>query len=249
MEDDLRFVHREETFKDLAVRELAKTRSACICRIQFGRCTQNECKHCAVNQRYKSCYNELSDYDKQRLLSYTAERWVQDSATPEHWATFPRVFIYLFLKPFFIVGVIILLLWICFCSFPTEQPKYTVPVERSEQIIATIKEAQSKVKDINADGEINCIDYAITYKLVWDNKFPGKEYQCLILRNYNPTNGFHHLFIAMQDDNNNFIFVEPWAKNPYIYNMEDNWKNGRYNPKFNLYSETVKWLNTVKKEL
>ena len=70
MENELRFVHREETFNDLAVRELAAGRSACICRIQFGRCTKEECASCEIGRQYRSCYNQMNDYDKQRLSKY-----------------------------------------------------------------------------------------------------------------------------------------------------------------------------------
>lgn len=52
MENEFRFVHREETFNDLAVRELAAGRSACICRIQFGRCTKDECTSCEIGRQY-----------------------------------------------------------------------------------------------------------------------------------------------------------------------------------------------------
>ena len=41
-ENEMRLVTRQETFNDFAVRELAKGRSACICRIQFGRCKKKE---------------------------------------------------------------------------------------------------------------------------------------------------------------------------------------------------------------
>ena len=91
MSDELRFVHRKETFNDLAVRELAKSRSACMCRIQFGRCTKNECRTCAVNRRFASCYNELSDYDKQRVHSYAAEKWLEDSRDPSAWCSFSQL--------------------------------------------------------------------------------------------------------------------------------------------------------------
>ena len=65
MENELKFVHREETFNDLAVRELAAGRSACICRIQFGRCTKDECASCDIGRQYRNCYNQMNDYDKQ----------------------------------------------------------------------------------------------------------------------------------------------------------------------------------------
>ena len=85
MNNDFRFVYREETFNDLAVRELAKGRSACICRIQFKRCTTDECEHCQINARFQACFDSMNDYDRQRLSSYIARQYVIDSRNPETW--------------------------------------------------------------------------------------------------------------------------------------------------------------------
>ena len=88
MENELRFVHREETFNDLAVRELAAGRSACICRIQFGRCTKDQCSSCEIGKQYRTCYNQMNDYDKQRLSKYVSENYIQDSLYPGKWMSY-----------------------------------------------------------------------------------------------------------------------------------------------------------------
>lgn len=82
---EVKIVTREETFNDLAVRELAKGRSACICRLQFGRCKKEECARCAISRQYESCYKQLSDYDKLRLTEYVSEEYLTDSLNPEQW--------------------------------------------------------------------------------------------------------------------------------------------------------------------
>lgn len=85
MNNDIRFVHREETFNDFAVRELATGRAACICKLQFGRCTKTECKNCNVFKRYKNCYKQFSDYDRERFAKYVSSEYIRFSRNPDQW--------------------------------------------------------------------------------------------------------------------------------------------------------------------
>ncbi|MBP5602808.1 MAG: hypothetical protein J6X78_08775, partial [Treponema sp.] len=61
-DNEIRFVHREETFTDLAVRELAESSAACLCRLQFKRCTEADCENCQIGIGFRRCYNQMSDY-------------------------------------------------------------------------------------------------------------------------------------------------------------------------------------------
>lgn len=114
-----------------------------------------------------------------------------------------------------------------------------------KMILATLKEAQGGVYDYNGDGLVNCIDYTCLFKLAWDKNYPERKNDCGIVRNYNENTGMHHLFIRVFDDNHREIEVEPWAENKRRYLMRQNW-DSKYNPKFNIYGETAKWLNTKK---
>lgn len=245
MSDELRFVHRKETFNDLAVRELAKSRAACMCRIQFGRCTKNECRTCAVNKRFAHCYNELSDYDKQRVHSYTAEKWLEDSRDPSAWCSFSQLILRGFGMVFLVIIFFALFALVLFAldyviDIPGDKPLSDVDM----YIIETMKEARSIVADLNNDGLVNCIDYACSFKLSWDKLFPKYKGWCSIVRNYNPTNGFNHLFIRVRGSDG-VVYVEAWAKNINKYTMEENWPAGRYDPKYNMYGETWLWLSKV----
>ena len=53
-DNEFRLVTRQESFNDFAVRELAKGRAACICKLQFGRCTKNDCKYCRIHAQYSA---------------------------------------------------------------------------------------------------------------------------------------------------------------------------------------------------
>ena len=243
MQDDFRFIHREESFEDLAVRELAKSRSACMCRLQFGRCTKEECSTCEVNKRYYRCFKQMSDYDKQRLQSYTARLWAERSADPMQWSSFngciKQLGLYLLVGTLCVAMVLGLM---ALASCPGAEPdRVQLSVEMDERIIAVMKGTHSQVRDLNHDGKVNCIDYTCMFKQLWDRKYPDRKDACTIVRNYNPRTGFHHLFIRIYDAGT-LVYVEPRASNPYRYTMEENWTDGRYNPRYDIMGETRKWM-------
>ena len=108
MSDDFRFVHREESFNDLAVRELAFSQASCLCRLQFGRCTQNECLKCSSGNEIKRCYSQMSDYDRLRFKKYTSQEYVKLSAHPQMWMTFYRNIRFFFLSVIFIFVILLM---------------------------------------------------------------------------------------------------------------------------------------------
>ena len=246
MGEEIKIVTRQETFDDLAVRELAKGRSACICRIQFGRCTKSECNTCEVHKQYARCYNQMTDYNKRRLATYVSEFYVQDSKHPEHWMGHNGYKAYTF-KWFLIIALILFVLFagMSFMVGPFDQPNKdpVVSEEMDNRIITVMKYIQDYTYDLDKDGLVNCVDYAIMFKLTWDQFYPDLESYCKIVRNKSPS-GMHHLFIHIWE-NTTDIEIEPWAKNPYKYLMTDNW-DSQYNPKYNIYGETAKWLKEVK---
>ena len=83
MEQEMKIVTRQETFTDLAVRELGKSRAACVCRIQFKRCKKSECASCPQQEKLESCLEAMSDYDKLRLDSYTFDPLIDSSDVDE----------------------------------------------------------------------------------------------------------------------------------------------------------------------
>lgn len=36
--------------------------------------------------------------------------------------------------------------------------------------------------------------------------------------------------------------VENWAANPILYSMRSNWPDEKYDPKYNIYGETDRWM-------
>lgn len=114
-----------------------------------------------------------------------------------------------------------------------------------KQIIDTLNRVQLYVTDVNKDGEINCIDYSCTFKMLWDKMYEPSD--CEIVRNKSAT--MNHLFIrTRQFEGKQWECIEPQAatKNINRYFMEDFWPANVYNPVYNIYSETGIWLKEVK---
>lgn len=246
MNEEIKFVTREETFNDLAVRELAVGRSACICKLQFGRCKRSECGSCSIGEQYRNCYDQMNDYDKQRLAACVSRQYVIDSRSPEAWMPYKRYKRYMLSWYFGIIfGILLLLgLFAWFTGDPLAEPKrYAVPEALNQQIVDTIREAQYRIHDVNDDGLINCIDYTLMFKIVWDENYPDQYKMCQIVRNFGPR--LHHLFIHIVTPEL-IIDVEPWATDPERYNMSFNWSDV-FDPRYNIYGETNKWLREIRR--
>lgn len=248
---EFKLVTREETFNDLAVRELAKGRAACICRIQFGRCTKEECSGCLIHKQYAECYNQLSDYDRQRLATYVSEAWQEESLFPEQWMSSKRYVTHI-LKVLLAIALGAGLIMLALCMTNAMNPKaepyepYVDLYELNESrlntmIISTLRVSQATVEDFNNDGDINCVDYACNFKREWDSLWPDEAWRCLLVRNVNGY--FHHLFAHIRGYGMQDIEIETWAKDPYRYRMSVNWR-GEYNPKYNIYGETGRWMKS-----
>ena len=249
MSEEIKIVTRQETFNDFAVRELAEGRSACICKLQFGRCDKTECAHCSVGKQYRNCYSVMNDYDRNRLAGYVSKQYAIDSKYPERWMTH-KDYVRYFNKWY---GIAIAVIVICallvsvFITGPGDTPNKKQSDSSSsieKMIVMVVLRTQLDVKDLNLDGEVNCIDYACTFKRAWDSYFPEYKDCCYIVRNKGPN--IHHLFICIWWQGSR-IDVEPWSNNPYKYLMTDNWDEV-YNPNNNIYGETDKWLRETSNE-
>ena len=111
-----------------------------------------------------------------------------------------------------------------------------------QMILAALRQSQAQVRDFNDDGLVNCIDYSCSFKLAWDRLYPNQKERCELVRNKNAKTGLHHLFAIIHNCIYDDIEVETWAKNPNIYFMDDNWTDGRYDPAYNIYGETERWM-------
>ena len=246
MSEEIRLVTRQETFNDLAVRELAKNRAACICRLQFKRCDKGSCKSCPVGMRYRNCTDQMSDYDVLRLQSYIAENYAEYSKYPEQWyshnkyvAFYIGIALFVFVILFGFFGIFLGLLAI---------PHDSVSFRYNNEVISVLKYTHENICDLDRDDKVDCCDYAIFFKMTWDVFYPKLRNKCEIVRNYNPGK-MNHLFVKVDnrhietrtDDVNDVRDID----DTFNYFIEDVW-GAKYDPKKNRYGETTKWLNTIK---
>lgn len=246
--NEIKIIHKDRTFSDQAIYDLAHSQAACMCRLQFGSCTKERCKNCETKAQIKNCKRELCDYDLLRLKSMTGEAYADLSRIPENWMKPEDIDKSIrdwawrvFGKPL-VVCLVILVVFIMMGWFA--RPQDTPKVDWDTAITRTVQKTQATLRDVNHDGVVNCVDAAIMFKWIWDGDYPMLKDTCTIIRNYNP-GVMNHLFIAIHDITKPLVYVEPRAYYPSRYTMQYNWED-KFDSRFNWYGETQKWLNKAK---
>lgn len=124
-------------------------------------------------------------------------------------------------------------------EFPVEVDKSTK--EYRTRIAITLRKTEQFVYDITDDGEVNCIDYTLTFYTLWNTYYPKQSANIEIVRNI----GLNHLFVRTRKDvTSPWECIEPQADEYGPYFMEDFWFE--YNPLLNVYGETDKWIMKLK---
>lgn len=250
--DEIKIIHKDRTFSDQALHDLAHTQAACMCRLQFGSCTKENCKNCETKIQLRNCKRELSDYDLLRLKSMTGDEYANLSRIPENWMKPEdidksiRDFGWWLIGKPLVVSLIVLAVVFLICTVPGYfiSPQDTPKIDWDAAITRTVQKTQATLRDVNHDGVVNCVDAAIIFKWIWDEDYPLLKDTCTIIRNYNP-GVMNHLFIAIHDITKPLVYVEPRAYYPSRYTMQYNWED-KFDSRFNWYGETQRWLNTAK---
>ena len=264
-----------ETEYDKAVEAVAKSLADCNYRKNWGICSEANCVTCEIKQYQNNCMNQFVDADKLRVYNRLQELVAAQPIPedPEEHATGWTAFkIHLacewdhfihVIGPAFMLPVCILIL-VLFTGLTlstcadkltaqslSDYSYWALPGEVEykgkyrKQIIDTLNKVQLYVTDVNKDGEINCIDYSCTFKMLWDKMYDPSD--CEIVRNKSAT--MNHLFIrTRQFEGKQWECIEPQAATKDInhYFMEDFWPANVYNPVYNIYGETGIWLKEVK---
>lgn len=90
-------------------------------------------------------------------------------------------------------------------------------VSYNNVIDATLQKVQANKKDVNKDGKVNCIDYAVLFY----QYYPYKD-EVTISLNVNPKTGMNHLFNVILI-NGTWRAIEPQTEPGNIYFMRDVW--------------------------
>lgn len=111
--------------------------------------------------------------------------------------------------------------------------KYDKP--RTHYVWDAVNFVHNNVIDVNDDGMINCIDYAIVFRLVMGSSVR-------IIHNENYATGMNHLFNLVPGNNGYGVYVEPQGS-PDNYLMSQVW-GSEYDPYYNI-DETEYWLSQI----
>lgn len=265
-DDGIKIVHREETFNDHAVDELADVQAQCICRLQFGRCTLSECKNCSHHKHFKMCYNNMNDYDRARLESKISRKYSVYSSHAEGFMSYDRLKLYY--GKFILIGLLcVLLIWVmCATGHAKEYKEFFTaadiasapePKMKSRHkdvykdtefaVTRILRMTRERITDVNTDGKTNCIDYSLTFKILWDRYYEPSD--CIIIHNLNPNVGMAHLFVAVFDYKTmSYVDVEPWTDDLNKWQMYDVWKN-MYDMYYNRYDKEKYWMGEVRRRI
>lgn len=78
-----------------------------------------------------------------------------------------------------------------------------------------VERTHSQVRDVNYDGEVDCVDWSRTFKEIWENEHgPGT---CILVENHNTRTGMHHMLVKVRIDGYMWEYVEPQG-------TRDNWQ-------------------------
>lgn len=258
-----------ETEFDKAVEAVATSMTDCELRKKYGTCDSKMCLQCDMKKYQDNCMKGFADMDKIRVYNIVA----RDLATrdPQEQKVLTgkdalkakiRYDIKESVIP--ISGLIILLIIMLLIGFSPvlatlhgqslsdyDYTRYALPGESSyagkyrKHVLDILDKTNKYATDINEDGLINCIDYSVIFKRLWDKQYDPKN--CEIVRNTSSI--MNHLFIRVrQHGGTQWECIEPQAARADItkYFMEDFWAATEYNPLYNIYGETEQWLKEDK---
>lgn len=217
-----------ETEYDKAITAFARSYAMCY----SAKCKGDGCKMCPTYKQQENVYQNMADADKLRVQYETA--LIIGMQNPpevnELRATLGAIWDCKWL--------ILLLLITIGLVFFVPAILYGDSVE-SDRIQIVLKETYYNLHDVNGDDKLNCIDYAIVFKNVWDKSYPSEE--CELVRNL--SKDLNHLFVRIKK-NGTWVCVEPSAYYyGYInrYTMKAFWED-KYDPRYNFYNETDYWM-------
>jgi len=111
----------------------------------------------------------------------------------------------------------------------------------------TIRKTQANIMDVNEDGRIVCVDYAILFYYYWTQTVDSTPGNCIVVYNYYH-DVMNHLFVEILDPyTGKFVEIEPWTQIIDDYIMARCWSPEKYKYYCNNYNATESFIKSVKK--
>lgn len=167
--------------------EIRQCARRCIEKFETDSCEQ-DCLTCRYN-----VHNYDADREKaQSLFEYEYKAWRKEQEDK------------IVKRTIFVLAAAVVLL----VSIYARQP------DKNMNVMAALERTEETIRDVNGDGLINCIDYAVRfYEIV-----PGTK----IYRSNDPA--FNHLFVLAYDDKRGgYQFIEPQHHQDDKYLMRQVW--------------------------
>lgn len=265
-----------ETEYDKNVEALATSMADCAIRLSHGVCKEVDCRLCDTKRQQENCWNNMADIDKIRVDNNISRQLAERNFEEPEYASkldafkikldydiryFFNDILPILLIPVAAVVIFFMIACAADCSINAlwgqsltdyDYTRYALPGEAGyagkyrKHILDTLDRTNRYVRDLNRDGEVNCIDYACSFKLFWDKQYDPEN--CEIVRNKSGT--MNHLFIRVrQYAGTQWECIEPQAalKDINRYFMEDFWSPDVYNPVYNNYEEAEYWYDYARK--
>lgn len=206
---------------------LAEVKAECMYRQYRKSCDAARCLTCAMHDKLMSCYVQLSLCDQLKVDTRAdklfAERVCHADAIRHDTRANRMSSVIGYLLPFAFGIVMLLFARACFGE----------PVSVYDDIGNVVEQTHSQVRDKNYDGKVDCVDWSLTFKGLWEKSHGFGT--CILVENHNERTDMHHMFVKVSLVSNIWTFVEPqgtrdgWA--PY-----DVWGD-KYSPAYNRTAE------------
>lgn len=260
-----------ESEQDKAIEVLGDTLGTCWFKKRVGICTDYECPGCDTCAKFNGCYEYLDEFNKLAVEKAANEKFarlmldeesVRERLFAEKHGKYAPYFLSVLKMWLAIMVPIFIIVWyVSMCAGCSSSPHPEVAARTSndmaeckaanERLIAwVISESREKLRDVNGDGKVNCVDYSVVFKETWDRICWARKERCGFVVNKNPVSGWNHMFISIQNvywpwD---MVKVEPQANvNPYMNDksslyVERYWGD-KYNPVYDKrHFSQYKWV-------
>lgn len=214
---------------------LARRTGKCWFYVKIGKCCDKDCASCPVYQKRNLCWNQLT-VPEQFALEEQASFWCRTFYKGYKSYKTDR-----FLGKVFIGAMLGVTVFIWHCTLkPTQNYWPHTNYENDFFITYILGQTRKRVRDVDGDGKVNCVDYSVTFKREWDKVYSSEN--CEILRCMNYKLQFSHLFVRCRKDRYSpWYMVEPQGTDK-DYLIQDVWPT-QINSNNIYYGETQKWLN------
>lgn len=202
---------------------LAAQKARCMEMLDSGVCEKEECCGCRRLEEWHECMDRLSTVGRMRVeqqaedmaTAYVSRRAAHEARVKQKRSADVKA----------LVIFVVCLLFVARACVGEE-------IDLGARVDRILEITRGSVRDIDGDGDVDCVDWSYTFKAEWDRRYPTT---CCILL-YNSKGDFRHMLVAVRlfYSDRLWTHVEPQAA-PGNWDPVRFWK-GRYDP-----GRSVQW--------